>query len=88
MFPLKIFKFNQQESQTFNKYFAEKNGEFYFEGMWFRNQRPENKNQSGYIDKTTQRRRYIHFYNTYTNKNENFSLKNAYMIVSNTMPKE
>ncbi len=88
MFPLKIFKFNINESETFNKYFAEENGEFHFEGMWFRNQRPENANQSGYENETTQRRRYIHFYNTYINENDNLAMKYAYMIVSNTMPKE
>ena len=88
MFPLNIFKFDKTEEHVFDKYFAEENGEFYFEGMWFRNQRPENKNQSGYIDESTQRRRYIHFYNTYTNVSSHLSLKYAYLIVSNTLPKE
>lgn len=87
MFPIDIFKFNKSEENIFNKYFTEDNGEFYFEGMWFRNQRPENKTQSNYVDENTVRRRYIHFYNTYINREGNLSLKYAYMIVSNTLPK-
>ena len=88
IFPLKIYKFNKKQENIFDKYFCEKNGEFYFEGMWFRNQRPENKKASNYVDETTQRRRYIHFYNTYENQNHCFTLKYAYLIVSNTLPKE
>jgi len=88
MFPLKIFKFEKQEEEVFDKYFVESDGNFYFEGMWFRNQRPENKNQSDYVDETTQRRRYIHFYNTYQNIEGYFTLTNTYIYVSNTLKKE
>ncbi len=86
IFPLKIFKFNTNEANTFNKYFAEDNGEFYFEGMWFRNQRPENAKSSGYLNESTKRRRYLHFYNTYVNSDNNLTLKHFYLYVSNTLP--
>ena len=88
IFPLKIYRFNKEQENNFDKYFCESNNEFYFEGMWFRNQRPENKKASDYVDETTQRRRYIHFYNTYKNINHCFALCDAYLIVSNTLPKE
>lgn len=87
----KIAQLTQQQSQVFEKYFLEDNGEFYFEGVWYRDQRPENKTKSGYVDQTTRRRRFIHFYNTYISEHENdknfMSLKNYYVYVSNTLPK-
>lgn len=88
MFPLKIEKLEEKKQQEFDKYFAEENGEFYFEGMWFRNQRKENVSQSDYVDETTKRRRYLHFYNAYTNDDGFFTLKNFYVYVSNTLPKQ
>ena len=88
LFPLRIFDFNKEEENIFDKYFAEENGEFYFEGMWFRSQRIENAQKSGYVDETTKRQRYIHFYNTYVNQNHALTLKYAYLVVCNTLPKE
>ena len=38
----KIAELSQKQSQVFEKYFLEDNGEFYFEGVWFRDQRKEN----------------------------------------------
>lgn len=80
---------NDEKAQIFEKYFMD-NGEFCFEGCWFRDQRPENANKSGYKDETTRRRRYMHFFNTYDLKKENenwLNLKNYYVYVSNTLPK-
>lgn len=88
MFPLKIEKMSEEKKKQFDKYFANKDKEFFFEGMWFRNQRKENASQSNYIDETTKRRRYLHFYNSYINDNGFFALKNAYIYVSSTLPKE
>ena len=88
MFPLKIEKMTPEKINEFDKYFANENKEFFFEGMWFRNQRKENVNQSDYVDEKTKRRRYLHFYNSYINDNGYFSLKNVYIYVSNTLPKE
>ena len=88
MFPIKTYKFEENQEQIFDKYFAEPNGDFHFEGMWFRNQRLENAKASGYIDESTQRRRYIHFYNTYQNINSNLAMKYLYITVSATYPKE
>lgn len=88
IFPLKVFKFNDEEKNIFDKYFAEDNGEFYFEGMWFRSQRIENAESSGYKDESTKRRRYLHFYNTYVNVNDYLTLKHFYLYVSNTLPKD
>lgn len=87
----KIAELSQKQSQVFEKYFLEDNGEFYFEGVWFRDQRKENAAKSGYVDQTTRRRRFMHFYNTYISEHENdknyMSLKNYYVYVSNTLPK-
>ena len=88
MFPLNIEQLSLEKVEEFNKYFLNENKEFFFEGMWFRNQRPENASQSCYVDETTKRRRYLHFYNTYINNKGYFSLKNVYIYVSNTLPKE
>ena len=90
MFDTKIEKLNKRERHVFENHFLE-NGEFVFEGCWLRNQRPENALRSGYVDETTQRRRYIHFYNVYNSVNHNgcwLNLKNYYLYVSNTLPKD
>lgn len=89
MFKRRMALLTKSQAEIFEKYFLE-NGEFYFEGCWFRNQRPENAKKSGYIDESTQRRRYIHFYNTYTLEKEEDNylyLKNYYVYVTNTLPK-
>ena len=86
----KVAKLNKREKRIFENYFME-NGEFVFEGCWLRNQRPENAKRSGYVDETTQRRRYIHFYsiyNTIEDKGCWLNLKNYYLYVTNTLPKE
>lgn len=86
----KIEKLNSKDAEIFKKFFIE-NGEFPFEGCWLRDQRKENAKTSGYIDETTKRRRFIHFYNTYNLLEENgdyiFNLKNFYIYVTNTLPK-
>ncbi len=88
MFPLKIEKLSLEKEEEFKKYFLNKNNELIFEGMWFRNQRKENAWQSNYVDKTTQRRRYFHIYNSYCTVDNFFSLKTAYIYVSSTLPRE
>lgn len=89
-FPLKVCELNNKDAKIFSKYFTESNGKFYFEGCWLRNQRPENAKTSGYIDETTRRRRYIHFYDTYClikENNKNYlSICDSYMYISNTLP--
>ena len=77
-----------QKEQEFDKYFLNENKEFFFEGMWFRNQRKENVSQSNYVDETTKRRRYFHIYNTYCNLDGYFTLKTPYIYVSSTLPKD
>lgn len=85
---IKLAKLTSEEADILQKYFLE-NDKCIFEGCWLRNQRPENAKKSGYIDETTQRRRYIHFYISYaltTTNNENFlTLKDFYYYVSNTL---
>jgi len=87
----KIEKLNLQDAETFKNYFLE-NGEYSFEGCWLRDQRKENAARSGYINETTKRRRFIHFYNTYNLLEENgecfLNLKNFYIYVTNTLPKK
>ena len=92
MFPIKVCKLTRSESEVFKKYFCDGEGNFFFEGMWLRNQRKENAKQSGYIDESTQRRRYIHFYDKYvclSEGEENFlAVKDAYICVTNTLTKQ
>lgn len=89
---MRIVELDETRQEIFEKYFAEENGEFYFEGMWFRNQQEKNKKQSGWVDESTARRRYLHFFNIYTSnffEGKNYmSLSDAYIVVSNTLPKE
>jgi len=86
-----IQEISEKQAEVFNKYFAE-DGNFCFEGCWLRNQRPENAKKSGYIDETTQRRRYVHFYDTYCDEVINgkhyLALADYYLYVTNTLPKE
>lgn len=86
-----ITKLNQSQAEIFDKYFLE-DGKFCFEGCWLRNQRPENAKKSGYIDETTARRRYVHFYDTYVDEIKNgehyLALADYYLYVTNTLPVE
>ena len=67
MFPLKVLEISKEQKERFNKYFVEEDGKFMFEGMWLRDQREKNKNQSGWeSDEKTKRRRYVHFVDHYT----------------------
>ncbi|MBQ3494119.1 MAG: hypothetical protein IJA69_01750, partial [Clostridia bacterium] len=85
-----IEQLTKEQADIFEKYFLE-NGKFNFEGCWLRNQRPENAKKSGYIDETTQRRRFVHFYDTYTLEKTNdkfyLNLQDYYLYVTNTLPK-
>lgn len=89
MFPIKVCELTKKESEIFEKYFCNEEGCFYFEGMWLRNQRKENAKQSGYKDETTQRRRYIHFYDRYVllkEEDKNYlAVKDTYVCVTNTL---
>lgn len=89
MFPIYTYKLTKEQADIFNKYFAEE-GKFHFEGCWFRNQRPENAKASNYIDETTVRRRYIHYYDAYKTLESNgdyyLVVDETYMYVSNTLP--
>lgn len=86
-----ITKLNDEQAKIFDNYFL-KDGKFCFEGCWLRNQRPENAKKSGYIDETTARRRYVHFYDTYVDNVKNgehfLSLADYYLYVTNTLPVE
>ena len=85
-----VEKLNKSQKEVLSKYFIGEDGYFNFEGCWFRNQRPENASKSGYIDSTTQRRRYIHFYDSYKTDNINgqdyLVLAKYYLYVTNTLP--
>lgn len=87
-FPFYVCQLSKEEKEIFLNHFVEKDNKFYFEGIWFRNQRPENKKASGYIDQTTQKRRYIQFYDAYEVKEENgknfLTIKDSFIYVSNT----
>ena len=88
---IKLAKLTKEQYETFSNYFTDEKGEYLFEGMWLRNQCMENASQSCYKDETTQRRRYIHFYDKYIAKKDDtdyfLSLKSTYIVVSNTLPK-
>lgn len=91
-FPIKLAKLTNEEKDIFFNNFANENGTFDFEGVWFRNQRKENARQSGWTGEGDERRRYIQFYDTYKviqENNEHFlSVSQSYIYVSSTYPKE
>lgn len=82
----------KSQAEILKKYFIGDNESFNFEGCWLRNQRPENANKSGYVDETTQRRRYVHFYDSYVceEKDDKYylALSKYYLYVTNTLPVE
>ena len=91
-FPFYVCPLTIEQKTLFNNYFTEKDGKFYFEGIWFRNQRPENKLASGYIDETTQKRRYVQFYDSYKTvtdgDNHYLVVADTFVYVSNTFQKQ
>ena len=86
-----IKELDSKQAEIFDNYFLE-NGKFCFEGCWLRNQRPENAKKSGFIDETTRRRRYVHFYDTYIDEIKDgrhyLALADYYLYVTNTLPVE
>jgi len=91
-FPFYVCELTKEEKEIFLNHFVEKDNRFYFEGIWFRNQRKENEKASGYIDETTQKRRYIQFYDAYEvetkNEKDYLVVKDSFIYVSNTFKKE
>ena len=87
-----IKEITKEQAEILKKYFIAENESFNFEGCWLRNQRPENANKSGYVDETTARRRYIHFYDSYVdeviNGKHHLALSKYYLYVTNTLPQE
>ena len=80
-FPYKVCKLTNDEVNVFNKYFAS-NGEFIFEGIWFRSQEKVNKNVSGYIDNTTRNRRTVHYNHVFYVENNYLMVKSSYIYLS------
>ena len=91
-FPFYVCKLTMEQKELFNNHFTDENGNFCFEGIWFRNQRPENALASGYIDETTKKRRYVQFYDTYKTitegGNDYLVIADTFVYVSNTFQKE
>lgn len=91
-FPYKVCELTKEQTKLFQEHFAEHDGKFYFEGIWFRNQRPENKSKSGYINETTQDRRYVQFYDAYDvvkEEGKNYlRVADTYVYVSSTYDKK
>ena len=89
---MKIKEINKEQANILKDYFIADNLSFDFEGCWLRNQRVENAKKSGYVDEKTQRRRYIHFYDSYVCDEENgkyfLSLSKYYLYVTSTYPVE
>ena len=87
-----IQELNKSQAEILKKYFIAEKESFDFEGCWLRNQRPENAKKSGYVDETTQRRRYVHFYDSYVCKEKDdkyyLALSKYYLYVTNTLPVE
>ena len=87
-----VSEISPKQAEIFNKYFVGEDGYFNFEGCWLRNQRPENAKKSGFVDETTQRRRYIHFYDSYVDEvvdqKHHLALAKYYLYVTNTLPVE
>jgi hypothetical protein len=90
-FPFEVCVLSKEQADIFKNHFVEKDNKFYFEGVWFRNQRPENKHQSNYINETTQKRRYLQFYDAYEvvtkEDKHHLVLKDSFVYVSNTFEK-
>lgn len=80
-FPYKVCKLSNDEVQVFNEYFAT-NGEFIFEGVWFRSQNEVNKKVSGYIDDTTRNRRTVHYNHVFYVKDNYLMIKYTYIYLS------
>ena len=80
-FPYKVCKLTNDEVNVFNKYFVS-NGEFVFEGVWFRSQEKVNKNVSGYIDNTTRNRRTVHYNHVFYVENNYLMVKSSYIYLS------
>jgi len=91
-FPFYVCELTKEQKEIFLKHFVEKDNRFYFEGIWFRNQRKENQKVSGYIDETTKKRRYIQFYDAYEISKKDgkdyLIVKDSFIYVSNTFQKE
>ncbi len=87
-----IQELNKSQAEILKKYFIASKDSFDFEGCWLRNQRPENAKKSGYVDETTQRRRYVHFYDSYVCEEKDnkyyLALSKYYLYVTNTLPVE
>lgn len=81
VFPLKICKLNAQEKEIFNDNYAH-NGEFTFEGVWFRSQNEINKESSLWQDESSNRRRTIHFRHTFTIQDDDLVMKSSYLYLS------
>ena len=80
-FPYKVCKLTNDEVNVFNEYFVS-NGEFIFEGVWFRSQEKVNKNVSGYIDNTTRNRRTVHYNHIFYVENNYLMVKSSYIYLS------
>ena len=90
-FPFYVFEFNEEEEKIFTNHFTDE-GKFGFEGIWLRNQREANKEQSNWKSEKDQRRRYIQFYDTYEQRSKDgksyLAITDTYIYISNTLPKK
>jgi hypothetical protein len=90
-FPYYVCPVTKQQKQIFEDHFTQEDNRFYFEGIWFRNQRPENKEVSGYVDESTQKRRYVQFHDAYEiqekDEQDYLAIKDTFVYVSNTYSK-
>ncbi len=85
LFPYKVSKLTTDEIEVFKKYFSD-NGEYTFEGVWFRSQNKINKVNSGYIDETTRRRRTLHYRHVFYIENDYLMVKSSYIYLSVRLP--
>ena len=84
-FPYKVCKLSDQQIDVFNNYFAN-NGEYVFEGIWFRSQNEINKLNSGYIDDSTRRRRTLHYRHVFYIEDKYLTVKSSYIYLSVRLP--
>lgn len=84
-FPYKVCTLSNKQIDVFNNFFAT-NGEYIFEGVWFRSQNKVNKVNSGYIDETTQRRRTLHYRHVFYVDGNNLMVKSSYIYLSVRLP--